>query len=95
MQPSGATVILRGRLYSTIGATLLAHDDCWESCNFQHPGRITLLFRTEDGEYLVQHQTAWKVDSNWLEAVSQPEAIRLYGELPVHELPFEEGFPGR
>jgi len=96
MKPIPATEV-HGRLrYSTETATLIASDAYWDGHNWERRGRNRFLFRTPMGRYFVQHRTRWQgeIDGR-LEPVTMEEAIRLYeNELPVHEVPFEEAFPG-
>lgn len=87
--------IIDGRLYSTDRATLLAHDADWEGQNVEHPGHFTYLFRTPRGDHFAVHQTAWRCEQDWVESLSDPEAMRLYLELPVHRVDLEDAFPCR
>jgi hypothetical protein len=86
--------VIGGKRYRTETATLIAHDAYWDGHNWERHGRNTFLFRTPRGNYFVQHQTCWQGERDRIEPLGRDEAIRLYEELPVKELGFEEAFPG-
>jgi len=94
MEPRMMNVVKDGKRYRTETATLIASDAYWDGHNWERHGRNTFLFRTPKGGYFVQHQTCWQGELDTLEPLSQEEAIKMYEELPEHEVEFEEAFPG-
>jgi hypothetical protein len=86
-------IVVEGRIYNTLQATLLAEDASWEGHDLEHPGHRTYLFRSPRGDYFAEHRSAWHVEYDWLEPLSWLDAIRLYEELPVRKVDFEEAFP--
>ncbi len=86
MQPVKMAAVVDGHLCDTDGATLLAHDAYWYGYNFERPGRGTFLFRSADGQFFVQERSAWPLDGDRLEPLSAQAAMRLYDDLPVHEV---------
>ncbi|HHV78533.1 MAG TPA: hypothetical protein GXX40_02775 [Firmicutes bacterium] len=93
MNPIMMNVVIGGKRYKTETATLLASDAYWDGHNWERQGRNTFLFKTPRGNYFVQHQHCWQGERDYLEPVSQEEAIRLFEDPPEKKVPFEEAFP--
>ena len=96
MQPLRMTAFIGGKRYSTDKSTLLAHDAYWDGKSEDRDGKNEFLFRTEKGDYFVQHRvnTASCFDAahDWVEPVTETDAVMLYWELPERPVEFERAF---
>lgn len=93
--PEKFTAVVNKTRYSVETATLIAHDAFWDGHNYERHGQNTFLYRTPKGNYFRVILTQWQGSHDSLEPVSQDEAISLYErDLPVHEVPYGEAFPG-
>lgn len=90
---SPATVSGVGHQPGVEHSILIAQDEVWSDPYFEYPGQRRYLFRTSAAQYFVLHQTAWQLERDWLEVIPRAEAVRLYTEMAVHEIGFEEAFP--
>lgn len=61
--------------------------------------KVTFLFRTKEGRFFAQHrgipggEPSEHMDRNWVEPLSEIEAIPLYWELSEQLISFEKAFP--
>lgn len=94
MKPVRMRRVVKGKLYDTSKAVLLASDCYWDGHNMERHGRNTFLYRSPGGRYFTVNLTQWQGEKDWLQPISQEEAIDLYeGPLSEHEIPFEAAFP--
>ncbi|MEK7217216.1 MAG: hypothetical protein AAB289_16655 [Chloroflexota bacterium] len=92
MRPLRMTALIGGKRYSTDLATLIADDA------EQNPeGKSQFLFRTKAGDYFVQHRTyaesCFDAAHDWMQPMSEVDALMLYWELPERLVPVEQAFP--
>ncbi len=95
MKPQTMTKIVNRKRYSTVTATLIAHDAYWDGHNWERHGRNRYLYRTPKGAYFLVTQTRWEGESDTLDPISLDDAIMLYeGPLTEHEEQYGTAFPG-
>jgi len=94
MKPSAFSEIHDRIRYDTTTATLLAGNDYWDGHNYERGGTNTFLYRTRRGRYFAFHRTQWEGRHDYIEPLSEDQAIRLYEELREKRVEFEEAFPG-
>jgi len=94
MDPKAMIEVVAGKRYRTEAGELLATDSYFDGDSYERAGRNTFLFRTPNGNYFMQHQTTWERERDCLTPLSRDEAVRLFTELPVKKVDFEEAFPG-
>ena len=93
MQPRDMNWVVAGKRYRTETATLVAHDACWNNCNWEHDGRNTFLFRTSQGRFFAQYQTLAPCKTDTIKPLDTGEALHLYQSLGKKEVPFVVIFP--
>ena len=93
MKPVKMRKVIGGIRYDTEKATIIAHDCYWDGHNMERNGRNTYLYKTPKGRYFAVYQTLWQGELDSLEPLEEYEAVYLYGQLPEHEVEFEEAFP--
>jgi hypothetical protein len=86
MQPVDMDVIVDGQLHTTRHTLLLADDAGPDGGMWERSGRNTFLFRDPSGIYFAEHRSAWRIDSDYVEALSASKGLQLYEELPIHEV---------
>lgn len=89
------TAIIDGKRYNTETATVIASNEYWDGSNYERHGSNTHLYRSPRGRYFIGHSTRWEGSRSRIEAITEAAALKLYEELPEHEVEFEEAFPGR
>lgn len=89
------TQIINGIRYSTEAATVLASNEYWDGSNWERGGTNLHLYRSAHGRYFVGHSTQWQGQRDYIEVLTEEEAVKLYEDLPEYELSYEEAFPGR
>jgi hypothetical protein len=94
MEAGAWNEVIGGKRYNTATADLIASDAYWDGHNWERRGRNTFLFMTKKGNYFRVTRTQWQGEKDSLVPLSQDEAIQLWEQLPEHEIPFEEAFPG-
>jgi hypothetical protein len=94
MRRPNINTVIGGKRYNTETATEIASDCYWDGHNWERHGRNMWLMRGKNGGYFVVHGTCWQGELDYLEPLTQAEAISMYERLPEHELDFEEAFPG-
>jgi hypothetical protein len=86
------TAIIGGKRYNTDTSVLIADD-----AEVNPEGRSQFLFRTKTGDYFVQHRTyaesCFDAAHDWMQPVSEVDALMLYWELPERLVAVEEAFP--
>ena len=88
--------IINGKRYNTETATVIADNEYWDGSNHERCGRNTHLYRTDNGAYFAGHSTQWEGERDYIEVLSEDEALALYEQLNARDaMPFEEAFPGR
>ncbi len=96
MRPLRMTAYIGGKRFSTDTAKLVAHDAYWDGQSEERNGKNQFLFRTEKGEFFVQHRIAstdcFEPQRDWIEPISQMDAVLLYAELPEKPVTFDEAF---
>ncbi len=86
--------IIGGKRYRTENAQLLASDAYSDGSGTERLGRNTFLFRTPNNNYFMQHQTTWERERDCLTPLARDEAFRIFTELPLKLVEFEDAFPG-
>ena len=94
VDPKTMIEIIAGKRYRTEAAELLATDSYFDGSSHERAGRNSFLFRTSNGNYFMQHQTTWERERDCLTPLTRDEAVRLFTELRVKKVDFEEAFPG-
>ena len=94
MEPRMMSVIVDGKRYRTEGADLLASDVYSDGTSTERVGRNTFLFRTDKGNYFMQHQTTWVREQDCLTPLARDEAFQVFTELSIKMMDYEEAFPG-
>jgi len=92
MNPGSMTAVVDGKRYSTDKAEVVAHDCYWDGSNFERHGRNRYLYKTKKGNFFAVHLTQWQGKRDTIRPLSKEEAMRLYEELPEHEMDYEEAF---
>ena len=96
MRPLRMTAIIGGKRYATDKSALLA-DDASPNQNEARGDTNQFLFRTERGDYFVQHRqfsdSCFDGARDWVRAINEMDAVMLYRELPEKQRAFEEAFP--
>ena len=93
MKPMQMVVVKDRVRYDVSKSTCLAHDAYWDGHNWERHGRNQFLFRTPKGRYFMQYVTQWEGELDRLVPIEQDEAIRLFEDLPEHDVQFAEAFP--
>jgi hypothetical protein len=86
--------VIGGKRYSTADSVKIAKDAYGDEPNWKRRGRNWFLFRTKNGDYFSVTRSRWGVDRDAPTPLSQDDAIKVWEELPVHLVTFEEAFPG-
>lgn len=86
--------VIDRKKYSVKTASLLASDEYWDGSNWERRGRNQFLYRAPGGGYFIVNMTQWQGERDTLTPITQEEAIKLYENLPEHEVEFAEAFPG-
>ena len=96
MRPLRMTAYIGGKRYSTDKAKVIAHDSFWDGSSEERDGRNQFLFRSEDGNYFVQYRTSssdcFQPAHDWVQPVSQMDAVMLYWELPEKPVEYKDAF---
>jgi len=94
MKPYAFTEVHDRIRYSTTTATLLAGNDYWDGHNYERGGTNTFLYRTPRGRYFAFRRTLWEGKRDYIEPLTEDDAIRLYEDLREKRVEFEDAFPG-
>lgn len=96
MNPRSLAQVIDRKRYSTDTATLLSGNDWWDGHNWERSCRNTFLYRTKKGAYFAAHLTCWQGECDYLEVLTESEAIELFEAHAAHDenrISFEEAFP--
>ena len=97
MKPRELSQVIGRKRYSTETAILISGDDYFDGRNYERNGRNTFLYRTPKGSYFAAHLTGCQGENNYLQALSEEEAITLFeshmqtGNIRID---FDKAFPG-
>lgn len=80
--------------YNTATATLLADNAYWDGHNWERGGTNTFLYRSPRGRYFAFRRTLWEGKHDYIQPLSEDEAIELYEELREKHVDFQDAFPG-
>ena len=94
MKPISLSEIHDGKVYYTERATLLTGDDYWDGSNYDRQGRQQYLYRTAKGSYFIEHLSMWEGESNYIEPVTQAEAMEFWEIAKEYRVEFSDAFPG-
>lgn len=81
--------------YNTRTSVLLASNSFSDGSNHYQSGRLTELYRTQNGRYFIAHFTQWQGTHDSIEPVDQAEAEKLFAEPRMRQagVEFEDAFP--
>lgn len=90
--PKNVSVLVDGKWYSTITATLLASDYYWDGHSFERQGRNTFLYRTPENLYFTVTISRYLGENEALEPLPETEALHLFKKLVKKQICSEEPF---
>ncbi len=94
MRPMRMTAIIGGKRYNTDKSVLIADSVSPER---GRPDQVDFLFRSDAGDYFVQHRVyaedCYSGARDWVQPLAAMDAVMLYWELPEKLLEFEAAFP--
>jgi hypothetical protein len=84
--------IIKGKIYDTEKAQLIAHDRYWDGKSWERDGRNSYLYRTSKGNFFLYQSTKVEGERDGIWPITKKEAIEWYGDLEVQEMEYEEAF---
>ena len=92
MNPISMKKTIKGVLYNTDTATLLADNAYWDGSSHERNGRNSFLYKTPTGRYFLVNQTQWEDEYDRLVPVSKDAAVDVYEVLQAEHVEFDEAF---
>ena len=84
--------IIRGKMYDTETATLIANNEFSDGSNRMPSGRSTSLYKTKRGNFFALYETRWQGERNTIEPLSITAAKNLFEGLDADDNEYEEVF---
>ena len=84
--------IIRGKMYDTETATLIANNEFSDGSNRMPGGRSTSLYKTARGNFFALYETHWQGERDTIEPLSITAAKDLFEALDADDNEYSDVF---